>query len=108
MNCKQSLKACRKYIDELEEKIQNMSYQIMRNAADIKAYNEVIDGMIAGKSPCDWCEDLNECQRAVKGQGCAEWWLRYKEGENESEGILPERMESGTADQAPTGSDPAL
>lgn len=72
MNARQAAKAASKRIEELEN-------TGAKAAADIKAYNEVILGMIDGKSPCDWCEDQQECQREVKGRGCAEWWLKYPE-----------------------------
>lgn len=68
MNAKQSLRLAAKHIEELED------YN-RRAAADIKAYNQCIDSMIAGGNPCEWCEDQEECQRECKGRGCEEWWL---------------------------------
>ena len=94
MNAKQSLKAARKHIEELED----WNGKAKR---DIKAYNACIDGVIAGKcSFCDWCEEnrLGECDRPEKGTGCGTWWLMEnpvvkipEEGsdeENDSKGIL--------------------
>ena len=70
MNARQAARAAAKRIEELE-------YYNLRASADIKAYNAVIDSMIAGGSPCDWCEEKQECQLQVKadGKGCSEWWL---------------------------------
>ena len=91
MNAKQALKTATKKIEELED------YN-RRASADIKAYNKVIDSMIAGGSPCDWCEDRNECQLQAKadGKGCSEWWLAFdrpdipegEEAPNDSERIF--------------------
>lgn len=73
MNARQAAKAAAKRIEELEETGR-------RAAWDIKQYNACIDGMIAGKSPCEWCEERNECQLEAKGnKGCSEWWLRFPE-----------------------------
>ena len=70
MNAKQALRAASKHIEELED-------WNLRASADIKGYNQCIDGVIAGQcSFCDWCEENAECQRECKGQGCEEWWLK--------------------------------
>ena len=82
MNAKQALKAASKHIEELE----NFN---ARATADIKAYNKCIDGMIAGKSPCDWCEDhaTGECDKPEHGgKGCDEWMLMWEHGEKGDEG----------------------
>ena len=69
VNGRQAAKLAAKRIEELE------NYN-RRAAADIKAYNACIDGMIAGESPCKWCEEQSECQLEAKGgKGCSEWWL---------------------------------
>jgi len=72
MNAKQAAKAAAKKIEELED------YN-RRASSDIKAYNEVILGMIDGKSPCDWCEENNACglQAKADGKGCQDWWLMW-------------------------------
>lgn len=74
MNQKQALRAASKHIEELEDFNR-------RASADIRAYNFVILGMIAGENPCDWCEECNECQLQAKGKGCSEWWLRNDSAE---------------------------
>lgn len=68
---------------ESTQKLEEAEKAIARAESDIKAYNACIDAMIAGGSPCDWCEDQCECQLTAKdsGRGCAEWWLRYETGE---------------------------
>lgn len=70
MNARQAAKAAAKQIEEL------MDFN-RRCSADIKAYNQCIDGMIAGESPCPWCMEYEECQLEAKdGKGCSEWWLK--------------------------------
>jgi len=70
MNAKQSLKLAAKKIEEQED-------YIRRCVADIRAYNQVIELMITGRSACEWCEDRAECQLKAKeeGKGCDEWML---------------------------------
>lgn len=77
MNAKQSLKLVAKQLEDLETRM-------ARAERDIKDYNLCIDSMIAGGSPCDWCEEQRECQLTAKddGKGCAKWWLKYQEEEN--------------------------
>ena len=83
MNAKQAAKAAAKKIEELED------YN-RRCVRDIRAYNAVILTMIDGGSPCDLCEDHDECNRDVKGgKGCMEWWLTNN---------LPEAEEGGDGD----------
>ena len=75
MNGRQAARAANKRIQELEAS--NAMY-----ARDIKDYNAVVLDMIAGKSPCGWCENnrLDECEHASRGSaGCSEWWLKYPE-----------------------------
>lgn len=70
MNAKQALKKVVQRNADLED------YN-RRCSADIKAYNECIDTMIAGGSPCPWCEEYAECQLEEKDKkGCAQWWLK--------------------------------
>lgn len=85
MNARQAAKAAAKQIEELE------NYNA-RCKADITAYNQCIRGMIAGESPCRWCEEHEECQLEAKdGKGCDDWWLKYcdvvTEDEDDSKGI---------------------
>jgi len=69
MNGRQAARAAAKRIEELEHVNRLCS-------ADIKDYNACITDMIKGGDPCQWCEDLNECQLEAKGKGCEEWMLR--------------------------------
>ena len=71
MNSRQAAKAAAKRIEEQE-------HTLALNKADIRDYNAVILDLISGKSPCDWCEDQEECQLQAKedGKGCSEWMLR--------------------------------
>ena len=70
MNAKQSLRAVARHLEEA-------TASLMRATQDIKAYNQCIDHMIAGGSPCDYCEDNPECQLEAKGRGCDMWMLRW-------------------------------
>ena len=70
MNMRQSLRAANKRIESLE-------HYNRRCKLDITAYNQVIDGLIAGNlNPCEWCEELSECQSEKKGHGCENWMLK--------------------------------
>jgi hypothetical protein len=69
MNKRQALKAA-------AERIKEQDRILALNKADIMDYNACITDMIAGKGPCQWCEDYNECQLASKGPGCTMWMLR--------------------------------
>ena len=93
MNARQSLKLCAARLEEVEA-------VLARAKKDIKDYNACIDSMIAGGSPCDWCEDQCECQLTAKaeGKGCESWWLRYRREEdaNAGEGLLSSGGTSGT------------
>ena len=91
MNKKQALKAAQEYIEELEEtiKTQAENYESIidqlgdfnrRCSADIRGYVQNTQAMIAGKSPCEFCEEhrLGECEHkdCEMGKGCDGWWLR--------------------------------
>ena len=86
MNGRQAAKAAAKKIEELE------NYNA-KSKADITMYNVVIQAMIEGKSPCEWCEEHEECQHTEKDvKGCSDWWLAFtlpevKEDANDSEGV---------------------
>ena len=72
MNGRQAAKLASKRISELE-------YIVSLQSKDIKDYNHAILDMIAGKSPCAWCEENEECTNASHGSaGCSGWWLRYE------------------------------
>ena len=65
----------------LVKRIVDLEITLKRAMSDIKRYNECIDGMITGQSPCEWCEDKTECQREAHktGKGCELWMLGYDE-----------------------------
>jgi hypothetical protein len=71
MNGRQAAKAAAKKIEELEW------YRDLC-IRDIKLYNECISGMIQHRSPCEWCNDLDECREAGKDVtlGCDEWMIK--------------------------------
>ena len=75
MNAKQAARAAAKHIEDLE-------ITLSRAMSDIKRYNQCIDSMIEGGSPCDWCEDRRECHLEAQGKGCGLWMLSYEEDEN--------------------------
>ena len=78
MNGKQAARAAAKRIEELE-------ITCARMMADIKRYNQVIDSMIAGGNPCEFCEDLKECQLEARGKGCDLWMLSYEDDQDPTE-----------------------
>lgn len=81
MNAKQSLRECAKNLEIAEAALVDLHTVVGRAEKDIKAYVQCILGMIQGGSPCEWCEEQNECQLQAKadGKGCDQWWLRYEE-----------------------------
>ena len=87
MNARQAAKAA-------SLRIKSMEHTLALNKADIIDYNAVIQALIAGKSPCDWCEDLRECQLDAKGKnGCSDWLLRFQRPAPEE--VVPDGQESG-------------
>ena len=79
MNGRQAAKLANQRIQELE--VVNAM-----QTRDIKDYNAAVLDMIAGKSPCTWCEEnrLDECEHASRGSaGCSGWWLKYPEPDSE-------------------------
>lgn len=119
MNKRQALKAAAETIKDLEAQIKALEGEIKDqeyfnrlSAADIKVYNKVIDGMIAGESPCKWCEDhaTGECDKM--GKGCGEWMLMWDHGEGgtfygeengDSTGVLEESNIRGEEDKNTSG-----
>lgn len=86
MNARQAAKLAAKKIEELED------YN-RRCVRDIRAYNALILKMIDGGSPCELCEEYQECELSEKdGKGCMEWWLTNnlpdaeEGGENDDDG----------------------
>lgn len=75
MNAKQAAREAAKRIEDLE-------ITLSRAMSDIKRYNQCIDSMIEGGSPCDWCEDRRECHLEAQGKGCGLWMLSYEEEED--------------------------
>lgn len=77
------------------KRIKDMEHTAGQNKADIEVYNKCIQALIAGKSPCDYCEEkrIGECPNPDKqDHGCSQWWIRLdikpaKEGLDDSEGI---------------------
>lgn len=74
--------AARQTINDLFDQIDGAVFHAAQMTADIKRYNECIDCMIAGGSPCQWCEDYKECQLQAKkdGKGCELWMLAFPDG----------------------------
>jgi len=73
MNGRQAAREAAKHIEQLNDFNR-------RASADIKAYNQVIEAMRAGKSPCPWCDDYDSCEKAEKDTlaACDEWMLTWK------------------------------
>ena len=81
MNGRQAARMAAKRIEELE-------YANKLYAVDVKALYAVIDGMTQGKTPCDWCDEQEECERQEKGGlGCTDFLLmeNKQEGEDDEE-----------------------
>lgn len=80
MNAKQATRKMDRHA--LVKKIADLSFVNEMNKADIVSYNQCIDFMISGGSPCEFCEDFKgdcehpECREA--GKGCPDWMLRMK------------------------------
>lgn len=80
MNARQAALRAAKLVDEVTKQNTELASMNANQAADIKAYNNVILAMIGGESPCPWCEEEKECKLEAKGgKGCQEWWLKWPE-----------------------------
>ena len=101
MNAKQATKKMDRYA--LIKQIADLQFINEMNKADIISYNQCIDYMIAGGSPCEFCEDYNgecdhpECREA--GKGCADWMIKMKTpeevlGGGSGEDTTPEESEN--------------
>ena len=71
MNGRQAAREAAKKNAELER-------TIMHDVIDIRLYNQCIIDMINHKSPCNYCNDFEECQKEGKDVsiGCEDWVLR--------------------------------
>ena len=98
MNARQAARAAAKRIEELEH------YQRMATH-DIRQYNQVIMHMIQHGSPCDYCNDLEECREAGKDVsiGCDMWMLKFAD----PEAVKKEIAVDGVVDLAGRGQDEA-
>lgn len=81
MNWKQAAKSAGKVIETLEETIKQNRVTMAFNKLDIQDYNKCIQHMINHGSPCEYCEDLEECKKAGKDVtiGCDEWMLKHQD-----------------------------
>lgn len=60
-------------------RIRELEYIVSMQSRDIREYNETILDIIAGKTPCNRCEEANECTKKEFGSvGCQGWWLHFK------------------------------
>lgn len=78
MNAKQSLKI-------VSQKLQDAEMVVRQAERDILYYNRCINALIAGYSPCPWCEEFLECDKEEKTLdhvGCSDWWLAYDVDKN--------------------------
>lgn len=101
MNARQALRA-------VSERLRDIEIVLAGAQNDIRRYNECIDSMIQGGSPCEYCEEEEACQLQAKGgKGCAQWWLKYQREEavtgGESERVFPASGDSGKAAKNPAG-----
>ncbi len=77
------LQSLRQSLSAAQARIAELEYVCRNCVKDINWYNRCIEHMIQGGSPCDWCDDLQECQLKAKdeGKGCLDWILRFRDSQ---------------------------
>lgn len=85
-----------------EETIQDLMYYKQAATHDIKEYNACILSMISGGSPCEWCNDQNECQKQEKAasNGCDEWLLAFRENVPDNQEKIPVKIDAVGGDDS--------
>ena len=111
MNARQAAKQAAKHIEELE----HYNHLCTR---DIKAYNRIVLGLIAGDlNPCDWCNDQEDCAPIDQGKGCKDWFLKFdldgkleevKPDDDKSEAVPVTGSTGRTGDPDDQGAAPSL
>jgi len=83
MNRRQAARALRRTARQTKnQRLQELEYMAALQAQDIQDYNQAIQAMIGGASPCSWCEEnrIGDCTAPERGgKGCGQWWLRFRE-----------------------------
>lgn len=61
--------------------VDNYERRIVYHMKDNRTYNQCVQAMIEGQSPCLWCEERHECGKE-QDKGCEDWSLKHQEAEN--------------------------
>ena len=69
--------ATQKLLIVFEDEYDQLTKLLNIHVKEIDLLQECMEKMIAGGSPCEYCEDFSECQMEDKSRGCKMWWLRY-------------------------------